>query len=288
MANRVPLSVDEHAPMRRPRVLFSLIIALVSTYVILCLFLFLYQDRMIFFPEKGLRLSPRALHLHYEDVLLDTIDGEKVFGWFVPAEKRRATLLFFHGNAGNIADRLDSIQIFYNLGLDVLILDYPGYGKSTGEPSEEGSYHAADASWKYLIEERKVPPSQLILFGRSLGGGVASFLGAKEKPAGIILESTFTSLPARAQELYPFFPVKIFAQTHYDNLSRLGQFNAPILIAHAKEDSLIPFHHGEELYEKASEPKSFLEMRGDHNDGPFVTGQAYIDGLQRFINSVIP
>jgi len=195
-------------------------------------------------------------------------------------------LLFLHGNAGNISHRLDSLRLFNSLGLNVLIFDYSGYGKSGGTASEQQTYADARVAWNYLTRTRGVAAGKIVIFGRSLGAGVATWLATQETPAGLILESAFTSVPALAQKFYPIFPVRWLARIRYDNAARLPTVDCPVLIAHSRDDELIPIGHGRELFGLAREPKTFLPMVGGHNDGFFVSGPSYRAGILQFIEGL--
>jgi pimeloyl-ACP methyl ester carboxylesterase len=254
-----------------------------AIYALLCLAIFVFQSRLVYFPTKVMTASPATVGLAYEDVLLDTVDGTAVHGWYLPRHEDARTLLFLHGNAGNISHRLDSLRLFNELGLNVLIIDYSGFGQSSGTPGERQTYEDARLAWQYLTDARGVAPERSVIFGRSLGGGVATWLATQETPGGLILESTFTSVPALASKYYPMFPVRWLARIRYDNASRLPTVGCPVLITHSRDDELVPFAHGRELFALARDPKSFLEMRGGHNVGVMVSGQGYRAGLARFI-----
>ncbi|GMQ96092.1 MAG: alpha/beta hydrolase [Gammaproteobacteria bacterium] len=254
-----------------------------AIYALLALAIFVFQPRLVYFPVKALAATPAAVGLAYEDVFLDTGNGTTVHGWYLPGREDARTLLFLHGNAGNISHRLDSLLLFNELGLNVLIIDYSGFGQSGGTPGERQTYEDARLAWRHLTDTRGMAPERIVIFGRSLGGGVATWLATQEKPGGLILESTFTSIPALARKYYPIFPVRWLARIRYDNASRLPRVRSPVLIAHSRDDELVPFAHGRELFRIAREPKSFLEMRGSHNAGPMLSGQSYRAGLARFI-----
>ena len=254
-----------------------------AIYALLSLAFFVFQPRLVYFPVKALAATPAAVGLAYEDVLLDTGNGTAVHGWYLPGREDARTLLFLHGNAGNISHRLDSLRVFNGLGLNVLIIDYSGFGQSGGKPGEQQTYEDARLAWQYLTETRGLAPERIVVFGRSLGGGVATWLATQVMPGGLILESTFTSVPDLARKFYPMFPVRWLARIRYDNASRLPAVRAPVLIVHSRDDELVPFAHGRELFRLAREPKSFLEMRGGHNAGPMLSGQSYRAGLARFI-----
>ena len=258
----------------------------VGVYVGLGLVLFMLQSRLLYFPNipsRTIYATPTAIGLGFERVQFTTEDGINLDGWFVPARNARGVVLFFHGNAGNISHRLDSLKIFNGLGLSTLIFDYRGYGRSEGAPSEDGTYRDAEAAWRYLTETRKVPDEQIVLFGRSLGGAVAAHLARQRRPRALILESVFTSVPDIAAHHYRIFPVRVLSRFAYDTREFVRTVRCPVLIVHSRDDDIIPFQHGRDLFDAASEPKRFLELRGGHNDGFFVSGRSYIDGLDAFL-----
>lgn len=266
--------------------LLKLLAAAGLAYAALVAGVYLFQSRLLYLPEmpsRALMADPGALGLDYQDVALQTDDGVALHGWYVPAPGARRALLFFHGNAGNISHRLDSIRIFHDLGLDVLIIDYRGYGRSEGSPSEQGTYRDAQAAWRYLIEERGMDPGQIVMFGRSLGAAVAAWLAARHPPGALILESAFRSVPAMAAELYPWLPVRWLARLRYDTEAYVSRVQAPVLVIHSREDEIVPFAHGQAIHEAAGEPKSLLRLRGGHNDGFMVSADAYRAGLAEFL-----
>jgi fermentation-respiration switch protein FrsA (DUF1100 family) len=234
-----------------------------AIYALLCLAIFAFQPRLVYFPVKALAATPRAIGLDYEDVMLASADGTRLHGWYLPGRADAHALLFLHGNAGNISHRLDSLRIFHELGLNVLIFDYSGYGQSGGTPGEQQSYADAQLAWQYLTGTRGLAPARIVIFGRSLGAGVATWLATRTAPAALILESAFTSVPDLARKYYPIFPVRLLARIQYDNASRLPTVDCPVLIVHSRDDELIPIDHGRALFELAREPKSFLELRAD-------------------------
>jgi alpha-beta hydrolase superfamily lysophospholipase len=231
--------------------------------------------------------NPGSIGLDFEDVYFETSDGVKLSGWFIPSESSVGVILFCHGNAGNISHRLDSIEIFHRLGLDVFIFDYRGYGRSEGRPTEQGTYQDAEAAWRYLIEERKVHPGRVVIFGRSLGGGVASWLAQSHVPGALILESTFTSLPDIAASVYPYLPVRLMLRFQYRTMEHLGGVDCPVLIVHSRDDEIMPFSHGCRLFEKARGPKQFLEISGTHNEGFLMSGRNYEEGLNSFVSRYV-
>jgi hypothetical protein len=256
-------------------------------YVGLALVLYLLQGRMVFLPHlpgRALDATPEAIGLDYEDAVIETADGERLHGWFVPADTARGTLLFFHGNAGNISHRLDSLAIFNRLGLDVLMVDYRGYGQSSGEPSEAGTYRDARAAWDWLVA-RGVPPGRIVVFGRSLGGAVGAWLAgqADVSPAGLIVESSFTSGTDMARRLYPWLPARLITRLKYPVRDHLAAATSPVLVIHSRDDEIIPFDMGRALFDAAPEPKTFFELRGDHNAGFWLSRNAYVPALESYL-----
>jgi uncharacterized protein len=244
------------------------------------------DDTFIFFPTSDIVMTPHSAGLPYDDVTFSAADGTKLHGWFIPGDPQEPVILFFHGNAGNISHRLDSLQIFNRLGLSVLIFDYRGYGRSTGRPSEAGTHEDARAAWRHLVEERGVPAGRIVLFGRSLGGAIAARLATEHRPRALILESTFRSVPALAAEIYWFLPVRWLARIQYPVEEWIRTVDAPLLVIHSREDEIIPFGHGKALYAAAAGPKQLLELRGGHNTGFLVSGSRYIEGIAAFLDGL--
>jgi len=272
-------------------IIWSIIIFAGGLYGALCLYLFLMQSRMIYYPHmpsRQLTASPADMGLEYESVSIITKDKITLHGWFVPASEEKGVLLFFHGNAGNISHRLDSLKIFHDLGLSTLIIDYRGYGRSQGTISEQGSYFDAEAAWNYLTEIKNIPAQKIVVLGRSLGGAIAAFISARQTPGVLILESAFTSVPDVAAKLYPFFPVRLLSRFQYNTKKSLQSVNCPVLIIHSPGDDIIPFENGLQLYESARVPKQILEIQGGHNDGFLLSGKTYTEGMRKFINSSLP
>lgn len=251
------------------RVMVNVLLAGAIAYAVILLLVFLFQPRLVYFPqvERELRATPRNVGLDYEDVVLHTADGEKLHAWWTPAREARGAVLILHGNAGNISHRLEYLSMFNRLGYATLLVDYRGYGRSSGAPSEVGTYRDAEAAWHYLIETRKLAAHDVVVFGESLGGGVATWLAAKYPPRGLILASTFTSVPDLGAAVYPWLPVRWLARIDYNNLDHIGKITVPVLIAHSRNDEIIPIAHGEALFAAAREPKQFLTLSGGHNEG---------------------
>jgi len=273
------------------RMIWHIFIIFAGAYLLLVAMLFFFQGSLVYQPRRQLEATPdqHERPMDYEDVSLTTSDGVKLHGWFVPAAPEpKGTVLMFHGNAGNISHRLETIAIFHNLGYNAMIIDYRGYGRSEGSPGEEGTYRDAEAAWGYLTRKRKIEADRIVLFGRSLGAAVAAWLAVEKHSAGLILESAFTSVPDRGAEMYKFLPVRLLARINYDTLGRIGKLRCGLLVIHSTDDEIIPFHHGQKLFEAAKEPKRFQEISGGHNNGFITSGNIYKNALAEFLAESIP
>ena len=242
---------------------------------------------MLYFPQRDIQQTPKDIGLDYEDVYMKTKDGVTISGWYIPTENEKGVVLFCHGNAGNISHRLESINIFYNMGLSVLIFDYRGYGKSEGKPSEKGTYLDAEAAWNYLVSIKGKPPRKIILFGRSLGAAIAADIALKESPAGLIIESSFLSVFEMGKKYYPWIPVRLISKFDYSTIDKIQSITSPKLIIHSPDDEIIPFEHGKKLFEKAVQPKEFLQIEGGHNEGFLISGNLYLKGIKGFLNKCL-
>jgi fermentation-respiration switch protein FrsA (DUF1100 family) len=261
----------------------SVLLTLGAGYAALAVAAYLFQDRLVYFPKRSFEGTPADRQYGYEDVTLTTADGVSLHGWFVPRGENNPVLLYFHGNAGNISHRLMRIGLFHRMGLQVFIIDYRGYGRSGGHPSEEGTYLDAKAAWRYLTETRGFDPERIVIFGRSLGAAVAADLAARVRPGALVLDSAFTSLPELGQELYPFLPVKWLARLRYPTLERLKEVRCPVLIIHPRHDEIVSLRHGQRLYEAAREPKQLLVVEGSHNNAYFLSDDSYAEELGFFL-----
>ena len=269
------------------RMLLTLILFFVVAYLALVLLVYWGQSRLIYFPQRNLTDTPRDIGLDYTSVHISTADGEMLHGWWIAAPVAKGTVLLFHGNAGNISHRINYASMFRRLGYNTLLLDYRGYGQSSGSPSESGMYRDAQAVWLYATETLGISPVQIVLFGESLGGAVAAWLAAQEKPGLLVLASTFTSVPDLAAGLYPLLPVRWISRFQYDTLTSLQSVTCPVLIAHSPDDEIIPFDHGQRLFQAVSEPKQFLQLEGGHNIGFVFMQPVWIKSLGRFMDAYI-
>jgi len=275
--------------MKLPLPLRLLALAAIG-YLLLMALMYSFQSRLVHLPHvpgRELTATPQDIGLDYETVSLEAEDGVGLHGWFLPADDARGTLLFFHGNAGNISHRLESLRIFHGLGLNTLIIDYRGYGESEGSPSEAGLYQDGSAAYHHLTEDRGIAPEAIISFGRSLGAAVAARTAAQYPVAGLIVESGFTSVPDLGAEIYPFLPVRQLSRLHYDTQAFVQTTDVPVLVIHSEDDDIIPYHHGQSLYQAAGDRGSFLKIQGDHNTGFMASGNHYRQGLADFLQSVL-
>ena len=248
----------------------------------------LQQPSMIFFPSARLVMTPQDWGLAYDDVSFSTADGVSLHGWYVPRDGARNVVLFLHGNAGNISHRGESVRIFHDLGLDVFIFDYRGYGRSEGRPSETGLYEDARAAWRHLTEERGIDGGNVVIFGRSLGGAVAARLASEVDPGAVIIESAFTSARDVARAVFPVVSRLSLVRFEFRAAESLAQVAAPVLVLHSRDDEIMPFELGERLYLAAREPKVFVELRGDHNTGFLMSQPGYGQALRQFLDRYLP
>ena len=265
--------------------MLKFILVVAASYCLLLVVVYFMQGRMLYLagvPGRTLTMTPTDVGIDFQDVSIATTDGVMLHGWFIAGRSSRV-LLFFHGNAGNISHRLDSIAQFRELGLSVLIIDYRGYGQSTGRTTERGIYRDADAAWRYLIDDRGIVANDIVIFGRSLGASVASRLASEYQPSALIVESSFTSVPDIAQDIYPWLPVRWLSRLSHATRDYVRDVRCPILIIHSRDDEIIPFRHGEAIFASANEPRTLLTIRGTHNDAFLLDERAYVAGLRTFL-----
>jgi pimeloyl-ACP methyl ester carboxylesterase len=270
-------------------VLWRLLVFAAVAYGVIVALAWLFQHRLLYLPsvpDRNWMATPEALGLPYEDLRLATGDDVTLSAWWVPARPQRGVLLFLHGNAGNISHRLDSIEIFNRLDLSVLIVDYRGYGRSGGQPSESGTYEDARTAWRYLTVERGLSPSGIVVFGRSLGAAIAAHLAGEVTPAALIVESPMTSAPDMAQSAYPFLPARWLTRFSYATKDYIRRAGCPVLVVHSEGDEIIPYSQGRSVFEAAPEPRRFLTLRGSHNTGFLDSGTAYTGGIDDFLKEL--
>lgn len=248
----------------------------------------LFENAFIYHPAPYPEGDWNPAGLAFEDAYFAAEDGTELHGWMVPAARPIATVLFSHGNAGNLAGRADNVRLLVGRGLSVFIYDYRGYGRSQGSPSEAGLYRDAVAAYDHLVRFDDVDRDRVVLFGRSLGAAVTCELALRRPAAAVLLESAFTSAPDMAGRVLPIPGLRHLVGQRFASIEKVGRIEAPIFILHGNRDSIIPFEMGRRLFEAAREPKRFLEIDGaDHNDTYVVGGRAYFDAIERFIGEAV-
>lgn len=261
-------------------------IILIIIFVVLFMLWFRYFEwRSTFFPTKEFSVSPKTFNLEYEDVFFNTDDGIQINAWFVPAKGAKFTILFSHGNGGNISHRISKIIIFNELGLNVFIFDYRGYGKSQGRASEPGIYLDTRAAYDYLIKEKGMRADNLIGFGESLGGAAIVDLAKGVQLRALILESLFSRAQDMAKEIYPFLPTFLI-HSRFDSLSKIKGIRIPKLFIHSATDEIVPIELARKLYNQAPEPKQFIQIEGSHNLG-FIDSQKQLKiSISEFVSKL--
>ncbi|MEW6210970.1 MAG: alpha/beta hydrolase [Acidobacteriota bacterium] len=285
--------------MSLTRIAVMLIIGLLITVMF-------FEDKFIYYPAKypegdwqidDFAREGEVIPL-IEDCYFQTTDGVKLHGWFCSPQRKAGgamervqtamTLLWFHGNAGNLSHRYDMLRALIKLPAQIFIIDYRGYGRSEGSPSEEGLYADARAAWDYLTAERGIAPEKIIIFGKSLGGAAAIDLAAKVEAAGLIVQSSFTSAADMAAQIMPFIP-RALIKTRMDSINKIARVRCAKLFIHSPTDEVVPYELGLRLFETAPEPKQFYEVkRARHNDTWIAGGKDYFEALRTFVESCAP
>ena len=244
---------------------------------------------LLFVPSRSVEWTPADADLPFSDLEIATQDGERLHGWWIPSPGRAGGhVLLCHGNAGNVGDRVSHAALLTAAGFDVLLFDYRGYGRSSGRPSEEGTYRDARAAWAALLAMSGVDAERVVYLGESLGGAVALALALEEPPAGLVLQSTFTSIRDMAKRHYPFVPGSLVPDA-YPSLSRIGGLRAPLLVIHGERDAIVPPMHGDELFAAAPEPKELHVVAGaGHNDLLTLAGEEWARTIAAWTAGVLP
>lgn len=267
----------------------SFIIIAVLTYAFLLLFVKYTEKTSLFLPSPEITATPADVGLDYQDLYITTKDGVKLNAWFIETKEDAPTILYFHGNAGNLSLRVDIIKVFADMGCNVFIPDYRGYGKSQGSPSEKGLYTDAMSCYKFLVEEKNIPPSRIVIYGKSLGSGVASNLAYHVEAGALVIDSGMPSGVEMAKNMFPYAPrflLKHLLSVEFDSVSKIKNLKTPKLIIHSRDDEITPFRFGRQIFEEASEPKEFYETMGYHNDAFFQT-KGYMETLRNFMEKYL-
>lgn len=292
---RLFLTLPNIRARRSPAKWFLRILAHI-TVVWLALFLMLqwFEGKITYHPPRRLIETPADRGMVFEDVFMETEDGLAIHGWWIPAaahdsEEQAAppTLLEFHGNAENISYGMDQHVAFHSLGWNQLVVDYRGYGRSEGRPSEEGLYRDGDAAYAY-VRARGVPPERIVIYGRSLGGAVAVYAARRHSAAALVTEGLFTDTHRVGRDILPFLPMRLFIKKRFDSLSRVSGLRTPKLFMHAAYDEVIPVHHAERLFEAAAQPKELFWIPGaGHNDAFYAATEEYLAVVKRFVETYV-
>lgn len=260
---------------------------------VICLLGFLWivarliEHSRVYHPVRDYLVRPDTAMIKYESVTLVTDDDKRLASWWCPAENARGTMIVCHGNAGNMSDCIEGAELFLSMSLNVLLFDYRGYGESRGWPTEKGLYSDVQSAYEYVLvrHEHMHESLPVLVYGRSLGGAVALHLAAQNELQGIIIESTFTSLPDMAKQLYPSLPGWLCSQ-QYKNIDMIGQIDAPLLLSHSPADDLVPFSMGQKLFNAAPPDKKFVTLNGSHAAHGWTDTPSYKDALRRFVQTI--
>ena len=247
-----------------------------------------FEWKSVFHPSRTLRETPAAAGLEFEDVSFVSEDAKVLHGWWIPHPQARGTILYCHGNAGNIGGRVGVGADLHRLGVNVFLFDYRGYGRSRGWPSEQGTYRDARAAFEVVrarYADAEQPP--VVVFGSSLGGAVAAQLALDKPVRGLVVDSSFTSIRDMGERLYPWLPVRLVCRYRYDTLAKIPRLSAPLLVAHSREDDLVPYEMGQRLFAAAPEPKQFVAFEGGHDESGWTRSPDYARALAAFLDRTL-
>lgn len=256
------------------------------------------ERSIIYVPgDREVPDPPASLDLRHRSVEFLTADSVRLHAWVVPAAPAATAapadssgwwLLINHGNYGNIGfgERPEFYAYARDLGLNLFAYDYRGYGRSEGRPAEQGIYADALGAYRYLVDSLQVPPGRIVLFGHSLGTGVATELAARVPAAALVLEAPYSSLPDVGQEVYPWLPVTLLAGERFETIAKIGRVTVPKLIFHSPEDDIVPYSHGQRVFEAAAEPKRFVTVRGGHAGAFREDSNVYFGAIRQLIEAI--
>jgi len=245
------------------------------------------ENRLIFHPTSDIARTPRDVGLEYQDLYFTTADNVRLNGWFIPHPLASATMIWFHGNAGNIGDRVDNIKILHEkIRISIFIFDYRGYGRSPGSSSEATTYLDGEAAMNFVRSQLQVESKNLLIFGRSLGAAVAAEMASRHDSRAVILESPFASIGEMAGLMLPVVPIGPLLSAKFDVIAKVGKITAPLLVLHGDQDEIIPFEQGQRVFAAARQPKQFYPIKGaNHNDTFIAGGNGYYERLKSFIET---
>lgn len=252
--------------------------------------LYISQNSIVFRPSEWKSETPANMGMEYEEVWLSRWIGHPVHGWWVPAVRDAVVstspqaVIYFHGSDGNISQEVATIRFLHNLGLNVLIVDYPGYGLSKGWPNEHSCYHSAEVAWRHCSRVRQFESQNIFIYGQSVGCAVGVFLARRHRCAGMIFQSGFTSVPDLATWLFPRMPAHVFSWSRMNSLRRVRHLRCPILFIHSHEDDHIPIRHAMRLYTRSQSPKKLVQLEGAHWSQSWRSNQAVRRAWQELLN----
>ncbi|MGL5807136.1 MAG: alpha/beta hydrolase [Xenococcaceae cyanobacterium] len=266
-------------------------------YILICISLRIWHNRLIFVPTAAIETKPEDLGLTYQEVWLSANDKskpEKIHSWWIQGDRSDSpTLLYLHGNGANIGANVKRAQRFVELGFSVLLFDYRGYGRSEGNfPTEKQLYRDAEIAWNYLVEEKKIHPKNIFLYGHSLGGAIAIELALRQPNlAGLIVEGSFTSIRKMANlyPLYRIFPLDLIITQKFDSIAKVSRVRSPILFIHGSDDSIVPAKMSQALFEATKISKKMLLIipEADHNNVALLGGDRYLQAVKDFYRLVL-
>lgn len=261
-----------------------LVAFIIGGFVCISAYLYFNQKNMVFYPTHRLDQTPSDIGLAHEDLRLSVSPDESIHAWyFPPVETGARTVLFCHGNGGNMSHRLETAEYLQGMGCGVLMFDYRGYGQSDGVPSEENCYADVRACYDWLREQKDISSDGIVIFGRSLGGAVAVDLASRVACGGLIVESSFTSAVDMGRLMFPMFPIELLVRYRFDSAAKIGQVRCPILITHSTQDEVAPFKLGQRLFELAPEPKQMVAFSGGHNERDYYAEPEYRQALREIL-----
>ncbi len=244
--------------------MFTLVTIIILCYLLIVIFVFFNQRNLLYHPSEN-NYNTHKVNFSYEEIFIPTSDDKKLKAWFHKKNlKNKKTLVFFHGNAGDLTNRIYKLNLIKNFDINFLIVAYRGFSGNEGSPTEEGLYQDARDTLSWL-NKQKIEDKQIIIYGESLGTGVSAEVAQNKKFAGIILESPFTSMIEAGKHYYFYLPVSLLLKDRYETIKKLKNINSPILVMHGKKDKIVPFNMGKEVFEKANDPKfSYFPENDDH------------------------
>jgi uncharacterized protein len=273
---------------RVKRLLKVALLAIAAGFLLVAVTLRIVENRLVYFPPRYPEGFPpqQTIENEVDDLWLQTADGVRINAFYRANPASKQVILWFHGNAENIGYGLEQMHGLAKIGVNILAVDYRGYGRSQGKPDEAGVYRDADAAYDYLVEQRHFRPQDIVIYGHSLGGAVAVNLASRRPCRGLIVQSSFTNVRAMARRMFAIPLVEFLAKSRFDSLEKIREVRAPILIVHGTRDDVVPFAMGQELFAAAPAPKRFHPIEGaGHNNVLEAGGENYLACLKAFVET---